>query len=549
MIGRAHPAKQSALRQLSRHLPEALAVTALMALVSLYSLRQMWDIDVYWHVVAGRLLLEKGLGVSHDTFSAIDPERAWIPLAWGYHVLTCLVDRAWGLRGLWLSHAAMQIVAFGLLYWTCRKRLGFGPLASMTFFSLVVVLYADRFRARPHVFNLLFEIVLLPWLVRGPRSLGRTAYVVTALVFGLWANIHGGGAFVFLCVLSTVPAAALVERVLRVPGREGDLRRAATWFACALVPALLSPLFVRAVVHTFSMVDATYEYTYEWHPSFRLLVVGTIPAHYVAGIFPSLVLGSLAFPIAKLLTPMRTEGFAGLRRALTEYDLGRFMLAFAVAYITHRSLRFIYMSSYALLIEAPLLARAFTGTPLGSRARTAALGVAFAALVALGYQSRVTAPNGSLRETLRIAREDGPVPAGRFPVAQADFLDQTGFEGGVFCQASWGGYLLYRLWPKVHVLVDGRGNHDASVTHDLRTLGNPTNMRDPSNGPTMLAIYDKYPTDVIVHQNPAWPSGYLPPPDHWLPVEADAAGSVWVRPRARGAAYLERLGVLGKQGD
>ena len=363
---------------------EALAVAGLMALVSVYALRQLWDIDVFWHVVAGRLIVEQGLGVSRDTFSAIDPERPWIPLVWGYHVLTYLIDRAWGLEGLRLAHAGLQILAFGLFYWTCRRRLALGPLVSLVLFALLVVLYADRFRARPHVFNLNFEILLLPWLARGPRSFDRGAFAGTALVFALWANLHGGGAFVFLCVACAVPAAATLDRLLRVPDREGHLGRAWGWFACALVPALLSPLFVRSVLHTFSMVDATYEYTFEWHPSFRLFLVGTLPAHFVAGAFPSLVAVLLAFPLAKILAPMARQGASGLRRALARYELHRLLLALALLFLAHRSIRFIYLSAFALVIEAPLVARAFEEARLAPRARQAALGLALAALVAMG---------------------------------------------------------------------------------------------------------------------------------------------------------------------
>jgi hypothetical protein len=535
------------LDERARRVLEAVAVASLMALVSVYALRQLWDIDVYWHVVVGRLIVEHGLGVSRDTFSAIDPERVWVPLAWGYHVLAYLVDRAAGLEGLRLAHAALQILAFGLFYWTCRRRLRLGPLVSLVLFALLVVLYADRFRARSHVFNLNFEILLLPWLVRGPRSLDRRACLGTAVIFGLWANIHGGGAFVLLVVASAVPAAAVIDRLLGVPGREGDLRRACTWFACALGPALASPWFVRGLLQTFSLVDATYEYTWEWHPSFRLLLVGTLPAHYLAGLFPSLLVAALAFPLAKIIAPALREGLAGLRRTLAEYELHRILLAVALAYVTHRSLRFIYMSTFALLIQAPLVARSLSELRIAPRVRQATLGVALVALVAAGYQSRITGVYGSFGAALHTLLHGGPVPAGRFPVAQADFLERTGFAGKVFCQPDWGGYLLYRLWPRVHVLADGRGNYDASVTHDLRTIGNPTNMANPDNGPVMLSIYDRYPTDVIVHQNPAWPTGYRPPLAHWVPVQADDVGSVWVRPRGDGERYLAHLAALAEE--
>jgi hypothetical protein len=100
----------------------------------------------------------------------------------------------------------------------------------------------------------------------------------------------------------------------------------------------------------------------------------------------------------------------------------------------------------------------------------------------------------------------------------------------------------------VHVLADGRGNHDASVTRDLRTIGNPANRRDPANGPVVLSIYDRYETDVIVHPHPTWPAGYVPPDDHWVLVQEDETGEVWVRPRGEGARYLGRLVELAHRG-
>lgn len=525
-----------------------------MGLVCVYALRQLWDIDIFWHVAAGRLIAEQGLGVSRDTFSAIDPDRPWIPLVWGYHLFTHFVDRAWGLQGLRLVHAALQILGFGLFYWTCRRRLKLGALVSLALFALLVVMYADRFRARPHVFNLNFEILLLPWLAAGPRSFDRRALAVTALVFGLWANIHGGGAFVLLVAAATVPVAASIDRLLRVPGREGHLSRAWLWFGCAAGPAVLSPLFVRSVVHTFAMVDATYEYTFEWHPSFRLFMVGTLPAHFIAAAVPTLVALGLVFPVARIVGTWRRDGLAGLRKALGEYELHRVLLGIALGYLAHRSIRFVYMSVFALLIQAPLVARALSGVKIDEtperldRAKRIGLVAATLALVAAGYQSRISALYGSFGKALDVVVHGGPLQPGRFPVAQADFLERTGFEGKIFCQASWGGYLLYRLWPKVHVLVDGRGNHDASVTRDLRTIGNPKNMADGANGPLMLSIYDRYATDVIVHQNPAWPAGYTPPEEHWVLVEADEVGSIWLRPGADEGRYLQRLVDLARRG-
>ena len=61
---------------------EGVVVSTVLAFVVLCSARPIWDIDIHWHVVAGRLFLERGEVVTRDTFSAIDPDRAWLSIVW-----------------------------------------------------------------------------------------------------------------------------------------------------------------------------------------------------------------------------------------------------------------------------------------------------------------------------------------------------------------------------------------------------------------------------------------------------------------------------------
>ena len=46
----------------------------------------------------------------------------------------------------------------------------------------------------------------------------------------------------------------------------------------------------------------------------------------------------------------------------------------------------------------------------------------------------------------------------RMPVGAVDFLDQRGIEGPVMTPDYWGGYIIYRLYPRAQVVVDDR--HD-----------------------------------------------------------------------------------------
>jgi len=44
------------------------------------------------------------------------------------------------------------------------------------------------------------------------------------------------------------------------------------------------------------------------------------------------------------------------------------------------------------------------------------------------------------------------------PVKAVDVLGAEGLQGPLFHNYIWGGYLLWRLWPRVRVFIDGRGD-------------------------------------------------------------------------------------------
>lgn len=53
---------------------------------------------------------------------------------------------------------------------------------------------------------------------------------------------------------------------------------------------------------------------------------------------------------------------------------------------------------------------------------------------------------------------DAHFDANRFPVASVDYLKRENFSGPIFSPDSWGGYLIYRLYPQTKVVIDDR--HD-----------------------------------------------------------------------------------------
>jgi hypothetical protein len=85
----------------------------------------------------------------------------------------------------------------------------------------------------------------------------------------------------------------------------------------------------------------------------------------------------------------------------------------------------------------------------------------------------------------------------RMPVGAVDYLGERGAQGAVFCPDDWGGYLIYRLYPSIRVVVDDR--------HDLY-------------GSEFLKSYLRF-----IHAEPGWEEFLREHPAEWLVVPHDSA--------------------------
>jgi len=115
--------------------------------------------DIFSHVAIGREILANGIPET-DVFSSAHPDAAWTPFQVGYEVLVAGLDAAGGLDLLRVFHALVLTVALLLAVERLRKFTGDRWFAA-TLFVLLLFLFEERIRLRPHVFNLLFEVAFL----------------------------------------------------------------------------------------------------------------------------------------------------------------------------------------------------------------------------------------------------------------------------------------------------------------------------------------------------------------------------------------------------
>jgi hypothetical protein len=153
--------------------------------------------DTYMDLFTGRFIAEHGV-VSHDPFPTAAHGQEWLNQQWLSQLLFFWVGWAVGVTGISILYALLLAIPLGLLLWACRRK---GPwmlvaIAALYFPGMLAVIHPRAAGFTVMAFSLLAILILAVW--RAPLSEGglgarpRVALAVIAVLFAVWANLHGG---------------------------------------------------------------------------------------------------------------------------------------------------------------------------------------------------------------------------------------------------------------------------------------------------------------------------------------------------------------------
>ena len=421
--------------------------------------RPLWDVDVFWHVVVGRAIREGGIPTT-DIFSAAHPDAAWSTFQWLYELLVAKVDDLAGLAGLRALHAV--VIAASVAIWAAVT--GRSRAAGLVAVAVLVLLFEDRVRARPHVFELLFVVTLVGVLRRqrlGPAELGAV------ILAPLWANLHAVSS---LWWLALVGAWAVSIRTSRA-------------FVLLAIGALAIVTAPGALDGLAGALGSHSDWPAEFVPELRGTWVYAREGWWGAIMLISVAAGAMsAVALVRDGQATRAEKLMGLGCAVAALGPARWV--------------------WFAAIPVGLLVSRRPPSP-----RTAAI-VVSAVVLLLGARAGA---RWSLDERMDVLQRD------RFPVAACDFLERTGVTAGIDTTGAWSGYALYRLWPQGTVLADGRLVFAPDVADLLR-------RRATGDLGTFDEAVGRFRTGGLLRPSGVFPPL---DPSRWRRVHSDPVAEVW----------------------
>ena len=443
------------------------SITDLIFIILLFAMssgalapRLLGDASVGWHIRNGERMLRTHSITRVDPFSVTMGGQTWYAWEWLYDAKIAGIHHWMGLNGVVFFAAVIIALTFALTLRLCLQRGADLPVTALLLALSLGVSMIHLF-ARPHVLSWLFTVIWFQLLdssesanlAASPRRL----WYLPALML-LWVNVHGGFVLGFALLGLYLLSAAI--RYYR--SRDGEESRSLAQRSKTLGIVTVASLAA-------SLINP---YGYELHVHvYRYLTSRWLMNHIDEFLSPNFHgVAQQCFVAILLIT------IVALAAAHNKPSLSRVLVLLLATYSGLYAARSLPVSSLLFtLIVAPLWTQALTDArenenlslrlrafvsrwqEFTGRVRNVELGFRGhlwpAAAVFLGVL--VCAHQGRLGTTQWMHAHFDPK---HIPVQATDTIVERGIREPIFAPDSWGGYLIYRLYPENRIFVDDR--HD-----------------------------------------------------------------------------------------
>jgi hypothetical protein len=437
------------------------------------------DGDLGRHLTIGNYILNHHVIPTTDIFSHTMYGQPLTPHEWLAQTFFALANLGLGLDGVVLLEALVIASTFVIVFLDTLKRSNSYLIATLITL-LAAAASSLHWIARPHIFTFLFIAIWTP-LIRKIVSGDSKLLWAPPLIMLLWANTHGAfisGFVVLACYLAgwvfehyfsqEKPSPQILRDLLLIGG-------------LSFLTTLINPAGWQLWATSLGYIQNTYltSHTQEYFsPDFHL--TGTLP--FLAMISFSIFILSrtikkLPFSDGLLLAGWTAMGLYSARN----------------------------IPLYAI-IAAPILGYCMSGT-LSRFSMTTKIEMRIHAIEdqLKGY----LVPIGTLLIAVMLLSKGIPLDIQRngnqfdsdtFPVEAVNWLEQNPQSGNMFNYFTWGGYLLYRLWPVEKVFIDGQTDfYGEELTRDYADA--------ISASPLWGDVFRKYhiqwaiiPSDILLHK-------------------------------------------------
>ncbi|HLJ18298.1 MAG TPA: hypothetical protein VKV15_27655, partial [Bryobacteraceae bacterium] len=448
---------QTKTNPIVRVLPSLTDLAFLMPIIFLFARLQgaktmLGDGDTGWHIRIGEWMMAHGRVPDKDFFSFTKAGQPFYAWEWLWDLCFAWIYHHGGLATVVAASIVVLSVTFALLFRLVSRRCD-NPFIAILATFLACAVSSLHWLARPHLFTLLFVVILLFILDRVEEGRPRWLLVLPPMTI-LWTNLHGGFLALFI-VLAAYIAGEIAQALFTAEpeDRRRSLQRTkwyiATAFACAAA-TLVNP-------YTYHLHAHLIQYFSESFHMENILEFQSISFHNPAAVYLEIILLLAALGSIWLLGKHKqfvpailVIGWAHLA-LLSARNIPLFGIVAApiMAQALNEMLAALRQARIAPWLQKAAAAFRNTALEFGENDRlwrTHLISIAAALVLTLLLAS--PAATGKLKPEY----DPQNYPSKALAVLRANPNSR------IFTDDEWGDYLIFNLYPGHKVFVDGRSD-------------------------------------------------------------------------------------------
>lgn len=385
------------------------------------------DPDTFWHIEAGRWIIQHGQVPVVDPFSHSMPGAAWTAHEWLAEIIFAKVHEIAGWNGLVVLIAVLVSATLaGMTRFLLRYL---QPVHALIFVALATGMLRSHLLARPHILVVPIVALWLAALVSArDREAGPPWQVIPLMV--LWANLHGS--FTFGLAL----AGAMALEAMLAGGRAAWFHEAKRWclfVGLATLAAMVTPSHIEGLLFTLHVASlgSVLAHIGEWRsPDFQQFYVFEV---WLLLLLLTALSGRLKIPLI------------------------RAVIIIGMVHLSLKHSRYMAVTGLVMpfLLAAPFARHWYASKKLGDD--QGAVDRIFEALAPPANRIGAVVVGA-----LSVAALAAVLALGKFlppptysPEAALQSLRESGVSGPLFNSYGFGGYLIFHRVP---VFIDGRAD-------------------------------------------------------------------------------------------
>lgn len=499
----SRPAEQAETRPVfpSRY---QVGLAAVLGAVLLIGLAPKLDTDLWWHLKDGAYIWAHHSIPAHDFYSFTYAGHAWTDHEWLTELLLYGLYSAAGLWGTIVAFAIVICVTYGLVFLRMADS-GINRFLALFVLVFAFVSASATWGARPQMLSLLFLAVYGLVVDRFIRTRDRRLLIALPVLMLFWTNLHGG----WILGLVVLFISLIGEALNRRRGHEGaleaaDLKALTVAVLLTVAATFLNPYGIQQVLYPLVWIFPT--------------AYSNVLNEWVSSDFHQPVFMVFEAMLLLLIVTM----YVG--RARLNWTHLLMILAF-----THLALSQSRNVAVWSVVVSPLLAYYIHGALFGeyrgdstrrgrgifSRRTERLLNTSLLVLVCLLFP--LEAFHFVNQKALR-SNEVSTFPSGAMTYMQSHRLPPR-----TYASYAWGGYVLWRGYPRYRDFIDGRAN----TLFGTRILNDY--LASYSAAASWSSILDRYRVQNVLVDPQAPLAQVLALNSHWRRAYSDATAVLYTR--------------------